>query len=305
MAQSELLGGNSLVELAPEAAFRALRPEMSALDEGELVALNVDVVSAVTTVIGKLPKLRALRPEMAEHLPTFDLQRFDKLEQYALALNQANVLHRGTLAQRSNITEIGAELTEVRDRLLRDAVSLASYGHINGERLKDCKKVPGYQALATDVFLLVTVFKENWSNIQSRTPVTAEALQGAGNRAVELLGAIGEKSDGPSTPAEAQLIRQRAYTLFYNAYEDARAAVAYLRRNQEDHVADNLAPTLFANRGRGSSSTAAERTSLATESEPSPAAATAAKPNGAPPASDMAVPVITNPHNLPIDSPFN
>ncbi|MEY2931199.1 MAG: hypothetical protein RL033_1948 [Pseudomonadota bacterium] len=272
---------------------------MAALDEDSLIQLNVDVVSAVTTVLGKLPKLRALRPEIVQHLQTFDVERFDRLEEYACALNHANTLHRGTLEHRSNIIELGAGVTQLRDRLSNVALSLTDFGLINAELLKDVKKTPGYKALASDVFLLVTIFKENWSQIQSRSPVTAELLDEAAQSASELMGAIAEKDDGPSTPAEAAGLRQRAYTLFFNAYEDARAAVAYLRRNAKEEVIDNIAPTLFSSRGRAISA------ALAAKAKETEAPATDAKPNPSSPAADVTVPVINNPHNLPIDSPFN
>lgn len=295
MAQAELPGEATFTELAPEAAFRALQPEMAALAEDSLVPINIDILAAATAVMAKLPKLNRLRPEIVEQLPKFDLDRFDRLGQYALALNQAQIIHRGSLAHRGNIIELSEELVLHRDRLLSDALSLSNYGYIDAALLKDVKKTPGYRALAADVFLLVKIFKENWSVIQNRTPVTAKVVQDAGDTAVELLAAVVEKEGGPTSPAEAQAIRQRAFTLFYNAYEDARAAVAYLRRGKDEEIIDDIAPSLFVRRGR---SAPAESS---TQDEPAAAAA----PKAAAAASDAALPVINNPHNLPVDPPFN
>jgi hypothetical protein len=90
-----------LGKLPTEAAYEAIFAEISVLPDEEIAPLNIDVVGAVTTVLGVLPALRALRPEIQDELPRFDLQRFDRLEQYALALNHANALHRGALVPRA------------------------------------------------------------------------------------------------------------------------------------------------------------------------------------------------------------
>jgi hypothetical protein len=295
MAPSEATAVSAVInDLPTEEAFEATLPEMTALGVEELTPINIDVVGAVTTVLGCLAKLGALRSEIQTHLPTFDLERFDKLKQYALALNHANAIHRGTLAQRGTLAELGSELAEVRDRLIDDAESLGNHGWMDGERLKECKKAPGYRAIATDVFTLVALFKEHWAKVEARTPVTLAFLQQAGNRALELLAAVGSKEQAPVTVNDAQRARQQAYTLFARAYEDARRATLYLRTKEGE--ADAIAPSLYAGRG-GRGNTAASPEPSGVEE--------AAKPSAAP-ASDAPLPPIkiNNPHNLPIDSPF-
>lgn len=233
--------------LPTEAAFAAVLPEIQAVADDELVPINVDVVGAVTLVLGVLPELRALRPQIVDELPRFDVARFDKLEQYALALNHCHVLHRSTMPAKGNVPELGTQLAEIRDRLLADAMSLANYRLVDGERLKDCKKTTGYRATATDVFTIVAVFKETWPRVEGRTPVTLDALAEAGNKALELLAAVGVREQGPVTTGEAARLRQKAFSLFSKAYEDARRAVAYLRAPVGD--ADDITPTFFAGRG--------------------------------------------------------
>lgn len=230
-----------------EVAFAALLPEINALPDDEGLPVNVDVVNAVTLVLGVVPELRALRSELVSHLPHFDIARFDKLEQYALALNHANTLHRSTLPNKASIAELGAEIAGTRDRLLQDAMSLAGYGLVNAERLKDCKKQNGYRAAATDVFNIVAVLKEHWSKIENKTPVTLDALNAAGSRAVELLAAVGVRDQAPVTTGEASRLKQKVFKLFVEAYDEARHAVTYLRRKEGD--ADEIAPSLWAAQG--------------------------------------------------------
>jgi len=232
--------------LPTEAAFAELLPEISAVPDAELAALNVGAVEVVTLVLGVLPQLRALRPEIAQ-LPFFDLERFDRLEKYALALSHAHTRYRNTPSSRGDVAELGKELTVMRDRLHSAAASLSKFGLLDGSRLAECKKVGGYRATATDVFTLVSVFKDSWSQVAGKTPVTLEALSEAGNRALELLSAFGVREQGPGSSSEAARLRQQAYTLFAAAYDDARRAVAYLR--PKPGALDGIAPTFYASRG--------------------------------------------------------
>lgn len=297
MTQSASIGSGDMAELPTEAAYKSTLPEMAALGQSGLSPINVDVVNAVTTVLACLPELRAIRPEIEKHLPTFNLQRFDKLEQYTLALNHANAIHRGTLASRVRIADLGGEVADLRDRLLDDARSLANHRLLDGDRLRECKKSPSYRAIATDVFTLVALFKEHWPKVAGRTPVTTELMQQAGNRALDLLGAVGDREQAGVSTNEAQLTRQQAYTLFLRAYEDARSAVEYLRRDQGD--ANTIIPSFYTGRG-GRGGNAANAGGAAEASSSDAGSEGAAIPaNGEPPAIQ-----INNPHNLPIDAPY-
>jgi hypothetical protein len=74
------------------AGFKRVEAEIRSVPERELVPVNVDVLGAVTTVLGALPELRALRAQFAE-LRGFDLASFDKLRDYALALGHAHAMY--------------------------------------------------------------------------------------------------------------------------------------------------------------------------------------------------------------------
>lgn len=277
-----------------EAAFAALLPEIIAVKDEQLVPLNVDVVTASTLVLGALPKLRALRQEIVQ-LPGFDIARFDKLEQYAFALNQANGLYRSAVAAKGTVQEIGNEIALVRDRLHANAVSLADYGLLDAERLKEIKKANGYRAIATDIVTLITVFREHWATVEGKTPVTLSALSDAGHRAAELLAAVGERDLAPVTTGEAARLRQQAFTLFAKAYEDARAAVAYLRRDHDD--AAELTPTFWATRSPRRRAPESEDT---TEVPPAVARAAAVPVE----VDDDKPLVVHNPLGLPITPPL-
>ncbi len=143
MTDVKLTTEQSQIRIPAEEAFRELLPEMDALSEAELVVPTVDIMSAVSIVLGVLPRLRGLRGELERQLPHFDLVRFDRLESYAKALHHANALFRMATAPKAGIPEQANELSAIRDRLLTDALSLANHGLIDGTQLKDCKTAIG------------------------------------------------------------------------------------------------------------------------------------------------------------------
>ena len=294
MAQANITPGTFALEPEPtEAAYEATLPEITALPDSETLAVNIDPVVAATIVLGLLPELRALRPQIEKQLPLFDLQRFDRLKQYALAFTHAHGLYRGAQVPKGEIVALAAELSAIRDRLLADAMSLANNGFLDGSRLKDCKQVPGYRALASDIFTIVPLFKEHWATIEGKTPVTRAALADANSRAVDLMGIVGLREQGPYIASEVTVRRNKAFTLFLRTYEDARHAVEYLRRNEGD--AAQIAPSLYAGRG-------GRPRKEANSEQP----ASEVLPRGeAPSANQPPAPLqVNNPRGLPIDDPL-
>jgi hypothetical protein len=277
-----------------EAAYQQLFPELVALDPAELVPITVEVLTAVTTVLGALPEIRALRPQIEAEWRSFDFERFDKLEVYALALSHAHALWRGASVRKTAVTALAEELAAIREQLLLDARALAGRSLIEGERLQNCKLVPGYRAIASDVLTIVVVLKEGWQVLQGKTPLTLEELNDAASKATDLLAAIGLKEQAPTTVGEASLLRQKAFTLFANTYDDARRAVLYLRAKEED--GDDIAPSIYGGRARRGSVESAEGVGTA---------ASGAVDGPAGPQSDSDAPIpFSNPLNLPITSPF-
>ena len=250
-AQGEPAQGDSTqletgLVLPTVAAYEALLPEIQAVPDEQMMQVNIDVLAAITTVTGVLPELRALRSEIGSNLPSFNLEQFDKLEQYTLALMHAHTLYRRSFTPKEGLAALASELNVVRDDMMANAASLARMKLINGAQLTSLKTIPGYRALASDLLTLCSAFMDDWPNVVGKTPFTLEELHRIGRRALELLGAVGLRDQAPVTTAEATVIRHKAFTLFLRAYEQARRAVHYLR--EED--GESIAPSLYLNRTR-------------------------------------------------------
>ena len=74
-------------------AYQSLLGEIRAVPASELVPINLDIPTAVTTALGALPEIRALRSRVVAEMPQLDVARFDKLEAYTLAVGHAHALY--------------------------------------------------------------------------------------------------------------------------------------------------------------------------------------------------------------------
>jgi hypothetical protein len=98
-----------------------------------------------------------------------------------------------------------------------------------------------------DLLMLASILRKNAAKIAERTSIKPNELAAAEDLGAKFSEAVGIREQSPQVIAQAARFRQAAYTLFVKAYEEVRAAVQYLRRHEGD--ADNIIPSLFANRG--------------------------------------------------------
>jgi hypothetical protein len=228
--------------------YERLLPELQALSLDELVNINLDIPSAVMTTLGALPEIRAFRTEILA-LPNFDGKAFDKLEDYAFALQHAHTLFLMATQPTKELDVLTEEATALRETLLMDASALAHRGHINGNRLNELQGAHGFRNLATDLGLLVGVLREAWPQIQGRSSVQVAELDHAVRVAQRVLRLAGLREQGPEAVASVTDMRMRAFTLFSRTYDDARRAITFLRWSIGD--ADKICPSLYAGRSNG------------------------------------------------------
>lgn len=116
-------------------------------------------------------------------------------------------------------------------------------GLIEPVKLQDLRKGQAFRALARDLDLLRLAFQSQWSVISGKSAVTPEDLETAARLSRELLDVLTSRADGTVQRGSAIDWRQRAFTLLSRAYDDARAAIAYVRRQRTD--AESIAPSLY------------------------------------------------------------
>ena len=226
-----------------EEAFNQLRDEIRAVAPSDYVMINIDVPSAITTVLGSLPAIRALRPRVVAELSQFDVARFDNLETYALALGHAHAGYMAASQPVESLDALSEEGAVLRDLLLSDANALAGRRLVDRDRLKQLKGVRSYRNLAFDLLTLARLFRDVWPSVQGKCAVQMNEIQRAEALADRILQAVGHREQAPTTVVEAAEIRQRAFTLFMGAYEHVQRAVRFLRWDAEDW--DDIAPSIF------------------------------------------------------------
>lgn len=240
MIQMNIAGGGPVPRFRD--AYQTLLDEMLELAHDELLTINVDIPAAVTTVLAALPGIRALRPQVIAMTQRYDLERFDKLEAYTLAVAYANSLFLAASQPPDSIDALADEAASLRDVLVAEATTLAQRRIIDGHRLQDLRGANGRHNLAVDLFTLASMVRKVWPAIAGKTSLHVAELDLAETLADKLLTAVGLCEHGPVIVATAADNRRRAYTLFIKSYDNARRVVHFLRWNDRD--ADDVAPPL-------------------------------------------------------------
>jgi len=242
-------GSSSSVGVGVDGAFESLRTELEGVDDADLVHINIDVMAAVTTALGVLPKVLKLRPRVEEELPRFDLSVIDKFETYVMALYEAQADYLSATRPAEPLPQLVEEATKVRDTLFADVQALVQRQLLDGEEVREVKTAVGYKALAMDLQLLANAMHRRWDVVQSKTAVLLPEILQANQLARRLLRVVGEREQAPAVAAEAAANRSRAFALFLKAYDEVRRAVTYLRWRDGDW--DRFTPSLYAGRGTG------------------------------------------------------
>jgi len=240
------------------AAFAAVEPEMAQLDDSHLVAIKIDIPTAVSVVLGALPAIRPLRDDIVVQLPQFGMTYFDKLETYALAAWYGHIVALPAPAGNRQVKDLVEEATPLRATLLSDADALASRGLVSTDAVNAIRAGQGHIDTANDLVGLAALFTTSWGEIQGKTAATLAEIEHAAQLGPQLLTALGVRDQTRVTPSEAADRRVRAFSLLVRAYDQIRRAVSYLRWDEDD--GDTIAPSLYKGRGaRTSSDTAASK----------------------------------------------
>jgi hypothetical protein len=235
------------VQLPLRQALEQTRPAMDALAEAELLPVNLDPLAVVSLVRGALPNLSNLRERIVAELDNFDLSQLERLETYARALLQAQIVYLGLSGAPQELSALSAEASGLRTLLLSDVGALIRRGRLSASCLWGVKRRKGHRNVASDVLSLAAVLRNHWATIANGTAVTEAELERAESLGAELIRLIGRQMHTPEAIAKAASDRNRAYTLTVRTYNELRQAVMFVCRHQAD--AERVAPSLYRRRG--------------------------------------------------------
>src|SRR5262245_59096369 len=80
----------------PIEAFERVKAQIEALDADDVVHVNLDVSSSVTTVLGAMPEIMSFRTQVEASLPTIHIAVFDSLLDYTRALWYTHTLYESS-----------------------------------------------------------------------------------------------------------------------------------------------------------------------------------------------------------------
>jgi hypothetical protein len=229
-------------------AYKAMISEIQSVPETDFVGITLDILGTVQNVLGSWPHIKALRTELDEMWKHFDLELFDKVETYALALGHANTLYKTMNDPPKTLIELADEVTKKRQVLLCAVNFLIARDLISPSALNALEGTDSYKHLASDLFALANILTAHASAIAETSIIKPEELAEAEILADKFVTSCGERDQTPRTPSEIARNRQAAYTLLIHAYEEARWAIRYLRRNHGD--ADETAPSLYTSHAK-------------------------------------------------------
>jgi hypothetical protein len=234
-------------EALVEDAYERVKADLAAVPQDQLVRINTDVHAATRAILGALPALRAMRPRIAA-MPEFDLEAFDKLEDYVWAMRYAQATYQIATRPPDDLEELTSEGNRLRERMIADVGALQAFGWLGKNVLENLQGGNGYNNLAVDLDILCRLMTSEWPQIADDAHTTAEELKQGYRIGARLTRVAGLREQGPARLAEAMELRTRAFTVLLGIYEQTRAAISYLRYRQRD--VDSIAPSLYPGKAR-------------------------------------------------------
>jgi hypothetical protein len=249
MTDITLVGGAS-ADAPPDTpvfrqAFKLELPLIRAVPTVTLRQVSVEPVAALHALHKSLPKIRLLLPRLKEVFNAFDPTCVDRVLSLGNAFAYTTTLLRLAEPRGDGFEALAAECSEVRakyDAYVRAAIAA---GVIQTSRMDELKGAGSYRNLGHDLMLLAELLHSNWSKIESKCFFTKADVDHAEVLANRLNVAVGERESRPGAYDEANLDRQRAFTLFFNAYNKLREEVGFvLKRDGLEHTLEDVMPSL-------------------------------------------------------------
>jgi len=205
-------------------ALESVREEALALRPDRVRRINVDIWAAAITVRGCVPKIAALRDEMAEKCGGLDLRQVDALERYALAVTQMHATYVTASRPQPRVRELTAQLKEIRSVMISDIRAAERHGIIRASFLENLSGKAGALHTLSDVFAMCSFVRNNWSALEGASAIKMAEIDTTEQLAEEAHTALARKPYERADLDQLADLRRRVFTLFFDAYDEARGA---------------------------------------------------------------------------------
>lgn len=229
------------------AAYDLHLTDMRALAQDDVKRVNLDIPTAGQTVLGVVSQLEPYRGALLA-LPGVSPKAVDQLESLTRAMVHAHTAWTFASAPVFPIAELIEKGNELRTKLLPAANYYAAYGHIGAGAVKEIKGGVSHRDLAMDLLGLATLLRTAVANADGKALVTVEQIDAVERIGEEIMAALGERQQTNVSATEASQLRDRAFTLFINAYNQVQRGITFVRWDADD--AEQLTPSLYGGKGR-------------------------------------------------------
>ena len=253
--QSTVAGDPSVAVTRYPRAYARMTPAMRALPAETLQQVNVHIPYAVTSVLGALPELMALRPRIVDEMPKFPIEMLDNLEDATLAMGHADTVYTVSTRKPEGVPVLAERAARACAIFRADLQTLALREIIDGAPLEQLRGGPGHRNIAFDLFALTYLVRANWAAIQGKTALTLAEITEAEQLADQLTTALGLRQQAPTSDVPSADMRVRAFNLFMRHYDEVERAVRFLHPK----TYQDILPSVHTPRGPGKKRAEEER----------------------------------------------
>lgn len=254
MTQADVSASEPDVPQAPfEPAYAKHKAGIEAVTLAGLREARVDLNAIATRTTTVFDVLAEMRPRIVAELPALDIEVYDSIQERLYAALYCNSFWLSKLDAKVKVREFADAVREWLSKALSAYETLIRFGLANAEPKTRLKRGRGYRALANNMSLVLGVLRGVTPEVLSRTPLEPHDLVQIEHHLLVFQITWGQREFTPFTRHEAGLLRAKAFTYLYDAYELARRAAFYLYGYERG---DKLVPSLFVSLGQRKRKTA-------------------------------------------------
>ena len=228
MSEQSAVSAGSVPGTRFSAAVDIIKPLALALPPERIVQIYIDIPSAVTTILGAIPAINAVRPEFVEHLPTFPMDLFDSLETRTLAMDYVDTMYRMSVKQLEPVPQLVERGLAQLVVLSGEANYAVLRGLIDPKPLQELDNSNSHRAVASNLFAITYLLRSNWPVLQGKSSLTLEEVAQAEQTADHIITALGARKQAAYGFDASSDLRERFFTLMIEAHDKVRSSLRYL-----------------------------------------------------------------------------
>jgi hypothetical protein len=234
-------------ELSPEEvkeaqeAYTRFLSEANKLPASQLIPFRADAMLALANAKQSTTRVLARQSELLGKFSKEELQALAETPSVAMAVVVAHQKIEQLTGSTGEFAKVLKRAAQLRELHLLSAESNVVAGHLPEKPVEKIKKGSGHTDIAKDCIALAELYETYEKDLENRTPSTEKLrleMSEAGTRLLFLIKTDGTPQSKPEDLNNAQLMRDRLWTLLDKRYDLLASAAVRLagRRDAEELV---------------------------------------------------------------------